>query len=173
MHRLPFRESCLRIGRLNYKGEPPSIPERMPTAYDGEPLGVRIFRELVEQADYSNLTLPRTFFGRSEINTVSFRNTDLSQSNLCWNDFIDVDFAEANLAEGDLRSSVFERVKFDGADLRGADLRHSWFGACAFDGAAMQGTILTHTQRAQLTLSETQAEAVDWRVDAGPEPDGG
>jgi len=173
MHRLPFQDSCLKIERLNLKGEPPQIPEKMPTVEDTEFLGVCIYKEFVERKDFSNLTLPRTFFGRSLINVVSFRNTDLNQSNLCWNDFTDVDFTEANLAEGDLRSSIFERVKFIGADLRGADLRHSWFRACVFDGAAMQGTILTHKQGTQLALSKTQAGAIDWREEAGPEPAGG
>ncbi len=173
MHRLSYQDSCRKIGRLDDKGEPPPICERMPTIYDTEPLGVQFFREFVEQEDFSNLTLPRTFFGRSEIKNVSFRNTDLSQSNLCWNDFIDVDFTEANLAEGDLRGSIFERVKFTDADLHGSDLRRSAFNACVFNGAAMQGTILTQAQGAQLALSKTQVDAIDWRDEAGPEPDGG
>lgn len=173
MHRLPYQDSCRKIGRLDDKGEPPPIREGMPTIYDTEPLGVQFFREFVEQEDFSDLTLPRTFFGRSEIKNVSFRKSDLSQSNLCWNDFIDVDFTEANLAEGDLRSSIFERVKFTDADLHGADLRRSAFNACVFNGAAMQGTILTQAQGAQLALSKTQVDAIDWRDEAGPEPDGG
>src|SRR5689334_22012247 len=73
-------------------GEIPPMPKRMPR-YDDERLGVAFFRTFVgEHDDLSNLTLPRTYFGRSEINDALFCNTDLTESSLCWNDFIDVDF---------------------------------------------------------------------------------
>ena len=60
----------------------------------------------------SHLTIPRTFFGRSEIAHTSFANSDLSESTLCWNDFVDVDFTNACLAGADLRASNYERVRF-------------------------------------------------------------
>jgi uncharacterized protein YjbI with pentapeptide repeats len=171
--RLSYLESCRHLGRLGENGEPPSIPDRMPR-YDGaEPWGVNFFRERVQDKDFSNLTLPKTYFGRSELKGVRFRNTDLSQSNLCWNDFIDVDFSETILDACDLRCSLFERVKFIDADLRAADLRGSSFKACLFDGANVQGAILTRAQGVRIALSKEQRISVDWRDDEGPEPDGG
>jgi uncharacterized protein YjbI with pentapeptide repeats len=71
----------------------PPIPQRKPRYDDDETLGVSFFRTRVA-GDLSGLTLPRTFFGRSEIKGASFRGTDLRESRLCWNDFIDVDFSE-------------------------------------------------------------------------------
>jgi BTB/POZ domain-containing protein KCTD9 len=171
--RLSYLASCRHLGRLGENGEPLPIPNRMPR-YDGaEPWGVNFFREQVQQRDFSNLTLPRTYFGRSELKGVRFRNTDLSQSNLCWNDFIDVDFSKATLEACDLRCSLFERVKFIGANLRTADLRRSSFKACLFVGANVQGAILARAQSARIALSKEQRISVDWRDDEGPEPDGG
>lgn len=111
---------------------------------DPEPLGVNFFRTFVgEGDDLSNLTLPRTFFRKSEVNDASFQSTDLTESNLCWNDFTDVDFTDAVLARSDLRTSLFNRVKFVRTDLRGADLRLSTFEDCDFDGALTTGAIFT------------------------------
>jgi uncharacterized protein YjbI with pentapeptide repeats len=149
------------------------MPERMPR-YDDEELGVSFFRTFVgEHDDLSNLTLPRTFFGRSEINDVLFRNTDLSESCLCWNDFIDVDFSDAVLARSDLRASNFTRVKFIRTDLRDADLRRSFFEDCTFEGALLDRAILSYTQAEQLQLTETQRQVIAFTKDEGPEPDGG
>jgi uncharacterized protein YjbI with pentapeptide repeats len=171
--RLSYLASWRHLARLGENSEPPSIPDRMPR-YDGaEPWGVNFFREQVREKDFSNLTLPRTYFGRSELKGVRFRNTDLSQSNLCWNDFIDVDFSEAILEACDLRGSLFERVTFIDADLRDADLRRSSFNACLFDGATVHGAILTRAQGVRIALSKEQRISVDWRDDEGPEPDGG
>ena len=123
--------------------------------------------------DLSNLTLPRTFFGRSEINGATFRNTDLAESNLCWNDFIDVDFTNAVLAKSDLRAALFSNVKFVSTDLSNADLRQSTFKNCDFTNAWMNGAILTHDQTAVLGLSEEQRANIAWASDDGPEPAGG
>jgi BTB/POZ domain-containing protein KCTD9 len=62
---------------------------------EGEP-GVSFFRTYVggDNAGLRNLTLPRTFFGQSEIRDVDFSNTDFTESNLCWNDFIDANFTD-------------------------------------------------------------------------------
>jgi len=68
---------------------------------------VEFFRTRVSDDKFENLTLPRTFFGRSEIRDMSFRGTDLSESTLCWNDFIAVDFSDCDLSNGDLRASLF------------------------------------------------------------------
>jgi BTB/POZ domain-containing protein KCTD9 len=88
--RLPYDLSCARLrelGLLAHDDRAP-MPERLPRHDDEEPLGFNLFRTRLSDAlDLSDLSLPRTFFGRSEINQVSFRNTDLRESNLCWNDF--------------------------------------------------------------------------------------
>jgi len=173
--RLSYEESCRRLQK-DYLGEGviPPLPDRLPRSDDKEPLGVSFFRTFIgEGDDLSNLFLPHTFFGRSEVNNAIFRNTDFSESNLCWNDFIDADFTDAVLARSDMRASVFKRVKFVGADLRRADLRRSTFQDCAFDGALMEGVVVTRNQRASLGLSKSQIDEVAWTDDEGGEPDGG
>ncbi|MEO8549666.1 MAG: pentapeptide repeat-containing protein [Kofleriaceae bacterium] len=102
----------------------------------------------VADEDLSNLTLPGTYFARSEISRTSFRNADLRHSTFCWNDFVDVDFRDACLADCDLRAATFERCRFDGADLRGATLDSD----CS------------------IVLSSAQRATVVWSDD---EPDGG
>src|SRR5947209_2717506 len=62
----------------------PFVPTRMPSIDDDEPLGFSYFRSRLGDADNSNLTLPRTYFGRSLLHRVSFANTDLSESRMCW-----------------------------------------------------------------------------------------
>jgi len=68
------------------------LSERAPR-HDDEQLGVSFFRTRLADVTLDGLTLPRTFFGRSEIRGVSFPVTDLSESTANWNDFIDVDFS--------------------------------------------------------------------------------
>jgi len=149
------------------------MPERMPR-YDDEQLGVSFFRTFVgEHDDLSNLTLPRTYFGRSEINDALFCNTDLTESCFCWNDFIDVDFSDAVLARCDLRASSFTRVVFNRADLRGADLRRSSFDDCSFDGALLDRAILTRAQAELIELTDAQRQVIALTNGDGPEPDGG
>ena len=174
--RLSYDLSCGRLRELGLLGhdELAPMPTRLPRYDDVERLGVSIFRSRLSDAlDLSDLSLPRTFFGRSEINSVSFRNSDLHESNLCWNDFLDVDFTRADLARSDMRSSLFKGVRFEAANLEDADLRRSSFVDCDFGGAAMKGAVLTHQQGATMTLSETQRHAIDWHDQDGPEPDGG
>lgn len=130
------------------------------------------FRTRLASEDLSDLTLPRTFFGRSEIAEVLFRNTDLSESVLCWNDFIEVDFSRACLSRCDLRAAVFNDCTFDGADLREADLRRSDFVDCSFKGAMPQGARFTAEQMEMLELSDSQ-EASLTISDEGDEPGGG
>src|SRR5271170_5636333 len=65
----------------------PFVPPTMPNHDDPEPLGFSYFKNGLENADLGNLSLPRTFFGRSSFDRVSFNNTDLSESRMCWNDF--------------------------------------------------------------------------------------
>ena len=65
-----------------------------------------------------NLTMPKTGLWRLGIFDMSFRNTLLSYSFLCWNDFADVDFTDAILEECDMRRCNFENVCFVRADFK-------------------------------------------------------
>ncbi len=170
-----YEDSCQLLQELGYieKGDIPPMPERMPRHDDPDLLGIGFFRACVGPDTLDNLTLPRTLFGRSEVRGVSFVNTDLSESNLCWNDFIDVDFSHAVLSDTDMRTSIFRNVKFTGCDLRKADLRWSTFEGCDISEAMMKGAKLTRTQKPALALSTAQSKEVDWRWLAGDEPGGG
>lgn len=172
--RASYEDSVRRLQKDYLEpGDIPPMPDRMPR-YDDEELGVSFFRTFVgENEDLSNLTLPRTYFGRSEVNDALFCNTDLTESSMCWNDFVDVDFTDAVLARCDLRASNFIRVKFIRTDLRGADLRRSSFDECSFDGALLDGAIMTNPQAEQIELTETQRKVITLTNDDGPEPDGG
>ena len=174
--RLDYENSCYRLqanGYLETDTIPP-IPHHLPQYDDEEPFGVNFFRTFIDEGeDFSNLTLPRTFFGRSQINSISFQNTDLSESNLCWNAFTAVNFTDAILAHSDLRASDFVDVKFISADLTKSDLRISWFQRCDFSHALMNGTILTFQQGETLDLTDKQRAEIAWTTDEGIEPDGG
>ncbi len=170
--RLSYEESCEKL-TPDFIAETPPMPARIPR-FDDEVLGLSFFRTFIgEGADFAHLTIPRTFAARSEFNDVSFRNTDLSESCLCWNDFVDVDFTGADLGAADLRSSVYQGVTFDAANLQGADLRRSSFEGCSFANARLDGAIASRSQKSDLSLSAEQSRVVDWRWRAGPEPDGG
>jgi hypothetical protein len=174
--RLPYDESICRLQELGFlaQDENPHMPDHVPDPESDESAGLSFFRTFVgDAAELSNLTIPRTFFGRSEISDACFRNTDLTESNLCWNDFTDVDFTEAALVRADLRASIYTRVNFTRADLRGADMRRADLKRCVFDDAIMESAILTRKQGRRLELSPAQVAVVDWRDDAGPEPSGG
>jgi BTB/POZ domain-containing protein KCTD9 len=95
--RLDYEASCRHLHEMGFPDSDPAPPiPRCKLRYDDdEQLGITFFRTRVTD-DLSGLTLPRTFFGRSEIKEASFRGTDLRESWLCWNDFIDVDFSEAS-----------------------------------------------------------------------------
>jgi BTB/POZ domain-containing protein KCTD9 len=173
--RLSYEASFARLQRDGLDGSEttPPIPERLPQ-YDDEVLGLEFFRtNISDGADFSNLTLPRTFFGKSEISNANFRNADLTESNLCWNDFIDVDFSDAVLARADLRASHFTRVVFARTDLRDCDLRSAQFSDCSFEGADMAGALLSKPQGDTLCLSISQRSGIAWSVDDGPLPGGG
>jgi uncharacterized protein YjbI with pentapeptide repeats len=171
---MSYIESCrfLQNQGLLDAGDIPSMPTRAPR-FDDEQLGVSFFRMRLADVELDGLTLPRTFFGRSEIRGGSFRRTDLSESTVNWNDFIDVDFGGADLSRADLRASVFERVSFRGAILRGADLRRAAFRKCDFADADLTGTKITRASAWLLRLSRDQRHTVDWQTDLGPEPEGG
>lgn len=148
------------------------MPERMPR-YDDDELGVSYFRTALHGEYMAGLTLPRTYVARSEIARTSFQNTDLQESCLCWNDFVEVNFRETDLGGADLRASVFTGCVFNGARLDGADLRLSTFEKCRFDGASFKGAILARDQKAGLRLSVEQVAEIAWTDDPGDEPDGG
>jgi len=174
--RLPYEESCDRLRELGLlaRNDPSPMPERLPRCDDEEALGVNIFRtRLASPLDLSDLSLPRTFFGRSEVNGVLFRNSDLRESNLCWNDFVGVDFTGADLERSDMRSSLFSGVRFVGANLQKADLRRSTFLDCIFESAVMRGAALTTGQGKTMQLSDTQKLEIDWHDQDGPNPEGG
>ena len=97
--RKPYAESCrlLQSQELLEADELPTLPERAPR-HDDEHLGVSFFRTRLADVTLDGLTVPRTFFGRSEIRGVSFIGTDLSESTANWNDFTNVDFSSADLS---------------------------------------------------------------------------
>ena len=171
--RKSYAESCavLKSGGLLEGDAVPELPTRAPR-YDDEEIAVSFFRTSVADAVLENLTLPRTFFGRSEVRGVSFRGTDLSESTMNWNDFIEVDFTGTNLTRADLRSSAFDRVRFVDADLKGADLRHATFQNCDFAGADMTGARPSRGELWTFRLSAEQRAVIDWQ-EPGPEPEGG
>lgn len=195
--RLSYDESCRLLIRLeclslhDCGGKLPTLPDQRPQPDDDLPFGVRFFRTWVgsgrpfglqsppdfesglKESDLENLTLPRTFFGRSEISRISFRNTDLSESTLCWNDFIQVNFTDADLSACDLRAALFTGVVFVRANLQNADLRRSSFKECDFTDADLRGAKMAHSQGDTLPLSEDQRRAVDWQESEGEEPPGG
>ncbi|RYG75505.1 pentapeptide repeat-containing protein [bacterium] len=108
--------------------------EEIPTD-DPDGWELTIFKEGHVDADFSNRTLPRTYMGRSLFERVSFRNTDLHGSHLCWNDFVDCDFSDAELSHADLRASIYRRCNFNNCYLVRADLRQALFEDCTFEGA--------------------------------------
>ncbi len=174
---LPSYEESLQILRQRKiigQDESPPQPSAMPQPEDENPLGLSFYRMGFDDgADLSGISIARTFFGRSEIANVSFRGSNLTESNLRWNDFINVDFSNAVLSNADLRASEYVRVKFDGADLSGADLRYSGYEDCTFTGAILRGAKLAEDQKNQLNLDDEQKNQVSWQADHGPEPSGG
>lgn len=159
--RKPYEESCRALLALGLIDEPrPPLPPSMPSYDDEEPLGVCFFRMHVKDADLSELSLPRTFFGRSLVSGCSWVGSDLTESRLCWNDFEDVDFSRALLARADLRASNFERCRFDAADLRDADLRNSSYIDCSFQEATLDRARVTEGQLARMGLTPAQRASV-------------
>jgi uncharacterized protein YjbI with pentapeptide repeats len=127
----------------------------------------------VADSALDSLTLPRTFFGRSEIRSTSFRDTELTESTANWNDFVQVDFSGADLSRSDLRGNTMELVSFRGARLAGVDLRCCSLKDCDFTGAEMTGARVTRETGAALALSSQQTGAIDWHDEDGEEPEGG
>jgi len=172
--RLSYEDSCraLQDRQLIEPGAIPPLPVESPR-YDDEAPGVSFFRTMLADAKLQHLTLPRTFFGRSEIRATSFRDTDLSGSTANWNDFIEVDFGDADLSGSDLRACLFERVRFAGASLAGVDFRYCGFKQCDFSEADLTDAKLTQKVGAALRLTAEQQSVIDWQPDDGEEPEGG
>jgi BTB/POZ domain-containing protein KCTD9 len=153
--------------------QPSAHAGTVPQYDDSEPLGFSIFRTLLDDAlGLSDLTLPRTFFGRSQIDRVSFRNSDLHESNLRWNDFNGTDFSGADLGSSDMRASLFHNVLLL-PPISMAQICDNRLSLCSFEEATMKHAILTRQQGAAMRLSETQRQHIDWRDEDGPEPGGG
>lgn len=154
----------------------PHVAARMPSIDDDAPVNITFFRTGWRESDLSELTLPRMFFGRSSFERVNFGGTDLSDSRMCWNEFIGCDFSNADLRRCDMRATVFRECAFRDADLSGADVRRSSFEACIFEGAKFAGTIAHKRSAAEdlvPLLSKTQRAEIRWVHDLGDEPPGG
>jgi uncharacterized protein YjbI with pentapeptide repeats len=173
-NRLPYEASCQFLQQEGWlaNGDLPQLPER-PPRYDDDILGVEFFRTYVKDAKLDNLSLPRTYFSRSEISSSSFVNSNLSESVANWNDFEDVDFSNADLSRFDFRGCALRRVRFAGSLLIDADLRCCGFEDCDFTGANLTRTKLTREVRSTLNLTADQTTVIDWQDDDGPDPDGG
>jgi uncharacterized protein YjbI with pentapeptide repeats len=172
--RLSYEESCraLQKAQIIETGDVPPLPQG-PPRHDDEVSGVSFFRTMLADAKIEHMTLPRTFFGRSEIRATSFHDTDLSESTANWNDFIDVNFSEADLSRSDFRACLFERVRFKHANLAGTDFRYCGFKACDFSGADLTDAKFTTKAGTALQLSPEQKQVIDWQAEDGEEPEGG
>jgi hypothetical protein len=173
MSRLSYAESCKLLEPYGACGsEPPPMPSGIPK-HDADILGVNFFRTVIEDAKFENLTLPRTFFGRSEIKNSSFAGSDLSKSHLCWNEFVGVSFCGTLLAGADLRASDYQKCDFIECDLSGADLRRASFKNCVFKGAILKDAIIPRRLKKVCEFSEDQIAQAKLIFFEGPEPDGG
>jgi uncharacterized protein YjbI with pentapeptide repeats len=154
----------------------PLLPDRMPRYDDAELIGVRFFRTFCKGDKLSDLSLSRAYFGRSSFEHVDFRGSDLSESRMCWNDFIDCDFTDADLRRCDMRASNFKGCIFRNADLSNADLRRSTFEACIFENARVTDAIaFKPAAREDLIplLEKAQRPQIRWASELGEEPPGG
>jgi len=154
----------------------PHLPSRMPNYDDGDAVSIAFFHTMWEDADLSNLTLPRRYFARSGFERINFRRSELAESRMCWNDFIRCDFSEADLRRCDLRAIRFDACVFRATDLSGADLRHSSFDACIFEDAKLAGAIAHKPSAADdliPLLTRAQRSEIRWVADLGDEPPGG
>lgn len=145
----------------------PTKPPRIPRYDDDSPLGLSFFKMFVTEVDFSNLTIPRTYFGRAEINDCSFKDCALWESSMCWCEFENVDFSKAELMRSDMRSSIFTRCDFRAALLVDSDLRHSIFLECSFDDAQMTNAKLTRVpwwllRHPRIRLTDEQKNVVRW-----------
>jgi BTB/POZ domain-containing protein KCTD9 len=154
----------------------PHVSTRMPSYDDASPTNITFFRTGWQDTDLSDLTLSRTYFARSKFERVSFMNTILFESRMCWNDFIDCDFSNADLRHCDMRASLFRGCMFRNADLSEADLRRSMFDACIFEGAKLKDSVGHKRSAAEdlvQLLTKSQRDEMRWFHDLGEQPSGG
>jgi uncharacterized protein YjbI with pentapeptide repeats len=170
MPRLSYEDSCRQLESQQLL-PPGDISTQPPQPGDGM-AGVRFANVMLAGAKLSGLTLPHTYFSRSEIRASTFRNTGLTESTAHWNDFIEVDFSRADLSGSDLRACVFQRVNFRDAKLAGVDLRYCGFKHCDFTGADLTDAKLTPKAGQALRLSPEQQSVIVWQADDGEEPEG-
>jgi uncharacterized protein YjbI with pentapeptide repeats len=160
-------------------GGPPFPDHHAGIAREGDLVDITFFRGLWDwddDGDFSNLTLPRRFMNRTTFRRMSFVNTDLNQSFMCWNDFIECDFTDADLTCCDMRESIFRNCKFVRCRLIGADLQRSSFAGCDFTGADLTGARVDDCTTDTLEVSEEQdawLEYTDNFDGIGPRPKGG
>jgi hypothetical protein len=175
--RLSLEETWKRLRKAGHKlpagrgGVPKLIDhhagvERKKDVYD-----IEFFRTVYEDADFSNLTLPRRYVNRSGFTRVSFCNTDLNQSFMCWNDFIECDFTDADLTCCDMRASTFQGCSFVRCKLVGANVHRSGFEDCDFTDADVTGMQLDVD--VEIDLAKKQSDETDSSWDEGPQPKGG
>ncbi len=131
------------------------------------------FRGPLEDFDYSQQDLMNSFINKSLVKNVSFENSSLSGSRMCWNDFEQVNFKGTSLSECDMRASIFEDCDFEGADLTKTDLRRSSFVNCRFKSANFEGAKIAKASKEKFDLSPDQIDVVEWMEDDGEEPEGG
>jgi BTB/POZ domain-containing protein KCTD9 len=140
------------------------------------PFGESFFRELWEDAEFTNRDYSHTNFNRSGMTRVRFAGCCLAESYMCWADFVGCDFSGADLSGCDMRASLFKDCRFDGANVRGADLRRSSFEGCSFTGADMTGAVADEYETMDYLydkLSAAQLATMSLPQDPGPEPPGG
>jgi uncharacterized protein YjbI with pentapeptide repeats len=174
MKRLSYEESCaaLQKRKMIGAGAIPALPDSQPRHDDAAGRGIRFVNTVLAHRRLENLTLPRTFFGRSEIRRMSFKGSDLSGATANWNDFVQVNFSGADFSGSDLRACLFERVRFVGASLAGVDFRYCGFKRCDFKDADLTDAKLTRKAGAALRLTPEQQSVIDWQAEDGIEPEG-
>lgn len=150
-----------KIGLLS-KCSTPSIPETIPKCNDDNSYGINIFRQFIDNVEFENLSMNRTFLSKSEVTNSSFSFSDLSESYLCYNDFINIDFSKANISNSLFRNSIFKNVNFNNANLMNADFKEAQFEDCTFDDAEMTGAIISSTLRKSLILTIEQQKQICW-----------
>jgi uncharacterized protein YjbI with pentapeptide repeats len=124
---------------------------------------ITFFRKGYRGGDFSDLTIPRRYMNRTSFEGVLFINTDLNQSFMCWNDFIDCDFTDADLTCCDMRSSIYRNCKFIRCKLIGANLQRSTFTGSDFTDADLTGVSVDDHSFDTLDLTEEQSQQIgDW-----------
>jgi len=168
--RLDYDQSCVHLGF-----EPSKVPplKNLPPRHDDEVLGLSFYKTGIEEKEWLSLTIPRTFIGRSLIENSSIIDCDLTESVMCWNDFIAVDLSNCDLSRADLRASNFMGVDFSHCILKQADFRGSGLEECVFSDADLEGAILETTEHGHLDLTPEQRSSIQWVDSPGEPPPGG